>query len=206
MESNTKTDFPSDHFPAETRLKIKLAKHRGRPPDKFNEWKSPIKPTEENRVKFNEDLKSNYKEWANATESVDKEELDQKVNAFQFAIVEAAKANIEKKPSKPENTNRSPELENLFSARKQCRNYGNYEEAKKITYKIRKQIRKDRLDGTIKDLEDNLWHDIKETKRAFVPSHTKLLNKEGQPCTSNECPNILADYYENTQWAIDLKQ
>ena len=40
VESNTKTDFPSDHFPVEARLKIKLAKHRGRPPDKSNEWKN----------------------------------------------------------------------------------------------------------------------------------------------------------------------
>ena len=69
--------------------------------------------------------------------------------------------------------------------------------------KVRKQIRKDRLDNTIKDLEDQLWHDIKKAKAAFVPSHTKLLNSEGKPCTSNERPNILADYYEHTQWAID---
>ena len=48
VESNTQTGFPSDHFPIETRLKIQLAKHRGRPPDKSNEWKRPIKPTEEN--------------------------------------------------------------------------------------------------------------------------------------------------------------
>ena len=65
------------------------------------------------------------------------------------------------------------------------------------------KIRKNGLDRTIKDLEDNLWHDIKKTKTAFVPSHTKLLNKEGLPCTSDQMPHILADYYESTQWAID---
>ena len=36
-----------------------------------------------------------------------------------------------------------------------------------------------------------------------MPSHTKLLNKENKPCTSDERPEILADYYENKQWAID---
>ena len=66
---------------------------------------------------------------------------------------------------------------------------------RKATWKIRKQSRKDRLNNTIKDLEDHLWHDIKKAKSAFVPSHTKLLNSEGKPCTSNERPNILAGYY-----------
>ena len=80
---------------------------------------------------------------------------------------------------------------------------GKYDLAKKTIRKIRNQIRKDRLDNTIKDLEDQLWHDIKKAKSAFVPSHTKLLNKEGIPCTSNERPDILADYFEHTQWAID---
>ena len=59
---HTKTDFPSDHFPAETRLKIKLAKHRGRPPDKSNEWKSPIKPqkkTESNSMRISKVTKKN---------------------------------------------------------------------------------------------------------------------------------------------------
>ena len=203
VESNTQTDFPSDHFLVETRLKIKLAKHRGRPPDKSNEWKKTIKPTEENQIRFNDDFKNHYKEWASVNESANKEDLDQKVSAFQYAIVEAAKANIEKKPAKPEDASRSPELQNLFAARKRCRREGKYEEAKKTTYKIRKQIRKDRLDNTIKDLEDSLWHDIKKAKTAFVPSHTQLLNKDGKPCTFNEPPNILADYYENTQWPID---
>ena len=66
VESNAKTDFPSDHFPVEAKLKIKLAKHRGRPPDKSNEWKSPIKPNEENLAKFNEEVRKSYCEWAPA--------------------------------------------------------------------------------------------------------------------------------------------
>ena len=37
-------------------------------------------------------------------ESGNKEELDQKVNASQYAILEAAKENIEKKPTKAQET------------------------------------------------------------------------------------------------------
>ena len=98
----------------------------------------------------------------------------------------AATANIEKKPVKLEDITRSPELENLFTTRKQFKREEKYVEANKIIYKIRKQICKDRLDKTIKDLEDNLWHDIKKTKTAFVSLHAKLLDHAGNPCTSDK--------------------
>ena len=110
VESNSQTDFPSDRFPVEARLKLKLAKHRGRPPDKSNEWKNPIKPNEENQNKFNNDFKNHYQNWTFNNESSNKEELDQKINAFQYAIIEAAKENIEKKPTKAQEAKRSPEL------------------------------------------------------------------------------------------------
>jgi hypothetical protein len=118
VESNTKTDFPSDHVPVEAKIKIKLAKHRGRPPDKSNEWKSPIKPDEENLIKFNTDFINHYREWTVEHESTNKAELNQKVEAFQFAILESAKTNVEKKPANNQTVVRSAELENLFTERK----------------------------------------------------------------------------------------
>ena len=51
--------------------------------------------------------------------------------------------------------------------------------------------------------EDQLWHDIKKPKTAFVPAHTKLKRKDGTICESQERPHILADYFENEQRAID---
>ena len=51
-------------------------------------------------------------------ESTNKTELNQKVEAFQFAILESAKTNVEKKPAKNQTVVRSAELENLFTERK----------------------------------------------------------------------------------------
>ena len=48
-----------------------------------------------------------------------------------------------------------------------------------------------------------MWHDIKKAKTDFVSSHTKPLNKDQKPYTSDERPEILAEYFENKQWAID---
>ena len=71
------------------------------------------------------------------------------------------------------------------------------------TNEIRRRIRKERPNKTINDLEENLWHDIEKARTDFVPSHTKLLNKDNKPCTSDERPDMSTDYFEHTQWAID---
>ena len=55
----------------------------------------------------------------------------------------------------------------------------------------------------MKDLEDNLWFDIKKAKASFVPSHTKLLDEKGEPIKSCDRPYILADHFEKKQWAIN---
>ena len=65
-----------------------------------------------------------------------------------------------------------------------------------MTYKIRKQIRKETIDKTIENLEDHLWFDIKKAKASFVPSHTKLLDEKGEPTKSCDSPHILADHFE----------
>ena len=68
--------------------------------------------------KINTDFKNHYKTWTVEHVSNNKAELDQKVDAFQYAILEAAKTNIEKKPAKNQILARSAELENLFTERK----------------------------------------------------------------------------------------
>ena len=55
----------------------------------------------------------------------------------------------------------------------------------------------------MKNLKTTCGMTSKKTMTAFGPSHTKLLNKDQKPCTSNERPEILADYFEHKQWAID---
>ena len=47
-----------------------------------------------------------------------------------------------------------------------------------MTKEIRKRVRKDRLDFRIKNLEEELWYDIKKAKSGFIPTHTKLRDKD----------------------------
>ena len=80
------------------RFKMKLAKHRGRPPDKSNEWKSPQKPSEETPINYSTSIKDTYKERAPDKESENKEGLDQKVTALRHAMDQSAESHIENKP------------------------------------------------------------------------------------------------------------
>ena len=161
------------------------------------------KNSTETLEQFNETASCTYKSWAPNIVCINKAELDSKISALNYAFEQAAENHLEKKPKNEKDHKRSTELETLFKGRQECKDEQRYDGAKKITNKIRKQLRKERLEKTINELEDNLWHDIKKAKTAFVPSHTKLLNKDKKPCTSDERPEILADYYENEQWAID---
>ena len=98
-------------------LKIKLAKHRCRPLDKSNDWKSPQKTAEEAQERFNQNIVQTYKQWAPDKESENKEELDQKVSALKHAVEQAAETHLEKKPKKEQDHKRSEKLEALFKDR-----------------------------------------------------------------------------------------
>ena len=132
-----------------------------------------------------------------------KEKLNQKVSAFSNALRASAEKHLAKKEVKINQNERSEDLKALFETRQRLKEEGAYDRAQKMTNQIRKQIRKETLDKTIKNLEDNLWYDIKKAKASYMPSHTKLLNEKGEPTTSNERPNILADHFEKKQWAIN---
>ena len=132
-----------------------------------------------------------------------KDRINMKIEALGSSIKTAAENHFEKRDIKTTDTSRSPELEALFEERQKHKNDGQYTEAKRLTHKIRKLLRKERTDNNIKNLEDQLWHDIKKAKSTFVPSHTKLKRKDGTVCESRERPHILADYFEQEQWAIN---
>ena len=205
IESDTITAFPSDHFPGITKIKIKLAKNRNIQKDESNTWKSPKKPSEEQLTSYNNHIVT---ELRNLEESINsnvppKERINQKVTALSHTLKTAAEQHFEKRDTKNTDISRSPELEALFTDRQRRKTEGNYEEAKRITYRIRKRIKKERTDNNIKNLEDHLWHDIKKAKSTFIPSHTKLKRKDGTICESKERPHILADYFENEQWGIN---
>ena len=97
----------------------------------------------------------------------------------------------------------SSNTEELFKTRQCLRELGEWDAVRDITKEIKRSIRKDRLNHLLRNLEEELWHDIKKARRGFTPKHTKLCDDSGSPITSRDRPNVLADYFENKQWFID---
>ena len=129
VESNASIYFPSDQFPLEMRFKMKLTKHRRRPPDKSKTWKSLQKSNEEALDNFNKQIQETYSDWAPEKQSENKQELDQKVSALRYALEQSAEAHIEKNPKKEHVHTGSEDLENLFENRQEHKEKGEYEEA-----------------------------------------------------------------------------
>ena len=132
-----------------------------------------------------------------------KETINAQVEAFQESILAAAELYVDKRLRDDKEHKRSPELESLFTQRQIAKDEGWYEMTKPYTQKIRRLLKKERLDKNIQDLEKGLWYDIKKAKAKFLPSHTKLRKADGTVCASNERPDILADHFEHKQWGID---
>ena len=79
----------------------------------------------------------------------------------------------------------------LFEERDKHNNEEHWEEVRKLTNIIRKQIRKDKKEFLKHNLEEQLWYDIKKAKAGFLPNHTKLKYSTGILIKSTDRPNTL---------------
>lgn len=147
---------------------------------------------------FNNEVNEKY--VSKKIEMTCKEDIDKHIKSLNESLIEAATEHVEKVQKMDREFKRSAELEQLFSNRKKLYNEGKFDEAKTETKKIRKTIKQERTDLRIKHLEEELWFDVKKAKRGFVPSHTKMSHKDGRIAKSNEKPEILAEYFGDTQW------
>ena len=91
----------------------------------------------------------------------------------------------------------SEDLEEMFETRQRLKDEGKHERVKTMTRRIRKQLKKEKLDNKIKHLEEELWFDIKKAKSMFMPNHTKIKDKNKKVAMSHDRRNILADHFEN---------
>ena len=141
VESDTKTAFPSDHFPVNLRVKIILTKHKRGNKKPAPTWKSPVPG-------FNAELRKQYRMETqnNSTISHNKETINAKVEAFQKSILAVAELYVDKRPRDEKEHTRSPELESLFNQRQIAKDEGWYELTKPYTQKIRRLLKKERLD------------------------------------------------------------
>ena len=129
-----------------------------------------------------------------------KDDINENIKALNEAFITAAETHIEKKSNRNREFERSDMLLEMFKERKELYVQNKFTEAKEMTKKIRKQVKIERTEHRIKFLEEDLWFDVKKAKRGFVPTHTKLSHKDGRQAASNERPEILADFFGNTQW------
>ena len=112
---------------------------------------------------------------------------------------EVAEKHITKKQAIKREFEISEETKKLIEERDELKSQSRGTDVKgKLT---RTSIRDDRTKALIQNLEECLWHDIKRAKTGFVPNHVKLKKPSG--ATSEERPEVLADYFEQKQWEIE---
>ena len=214
--SDTEVFFPSDHFPVNFRIKIKLSKEHGGEEDEANKWKGAEKPSEEQRDAFNDSFRKGWEEKTRSRneerralteeqkeKETEKEKIGGKTRDLFESLKEAAEEHIQRRVKLDRTFNMSEETKGLWKERQEQKQLGNWDRAKGITRKIRRQMIKEKRENTKRHMEEELWYDIKKAKTGFMPNHTKLSNEKGEVITSDQRPDVLADYFEKVQWAID---
>ena len=69
-----------------------------------------------------------------------------------------------------------------------------------IHKKIKYAIRRDKKRHWRQQLNKEDWREVRMTKKEYMPRHTRLKHADGTVGTSRERPEILADFFETSQW------
>ena len=134
-----------------------------------------------------------------------KEKTDPPVNnSTADCLKEAMNQTLNKMPPHINNKELSRRTIDLISERQAARDELNREKIE-LHKQVRKSIRKDKKDKLIEQLDTGEWEPIKKTRKGFIPKHTKLTHP-GRIATSDERPDILADYFEKKQWGNKITE
>ena len=197
VESNTKHFFPSDHSPVIARVKIKPRKKLHKQKDTSNTWKSDKKQEEGTLKEFVKEVKDHIESTPSHADANDR------IKILNDAWENVAEKHVEPHAGIKRGGNLSADTKNRIELRQSKKNAREVEDVKELTKKIGRSIAKERRHALKENLEDCIWHDIKNAKSGFVPSHVKLKHKDGRVAKSSERPEILAEFFRDKQWGTD---
>ena len=215
VEANSEYAFPSDHYPVIAKIKIKVLKNK-KTEDNRVKFESP---TNEEKSKFNEALREKWANVshfgqgsailadannpaisANSVTGEDYIDTNEAVRKMQSYITEARDNTFRKRKKEKEKPWMTDETMELISQRQKARNEFRGKDESELNRTIKKAIQKDKNNFWAKQLEQAEWAEVKNTKKGFVPKHTKIKHKDGTVASSEARPEVLADYFEEVQW------
>ena len=88
----------------------------------------------------------------------------------------------------------------LRKERREARDNVNGEKEKELHENVRNSVKNDKRKYWASLLDWEEWKEVKYTKAGFTAKYTRIRHKNGVVVTSEERPDILADYFENVQW------
>ncbi|MCS5642106.1 MAG: reverse transcriptase family protein, partial [Dehalococcoidia bacterium] len=192
VESDTSTAFPSDHYPLTCTIKVKVFRNKKRA-------KGRIKyaaPSNEEISMFNDLFRGEMAGKINESPvSIDKE-VDFIKNSIHEAKEKAFKK-VDQQINKPYITEATMQLRR---DRQAARDKQDGETEKLLHKKVRNAVRADKRKYWAELLNNEDWKEVKQTKKGFMPKYTRLKHENGVVATSEERPDILADYFEKVQW------
>jgi len=191
----TRSPFESDHKPLVMSCRTKLAKKEKPTMEKTKRYR---KPNEEDCESYNSRLRELYKEhnWENQ---------DTPIELFSNLIKQAAEDRLTEIPPNQKQPYISEKAWGLMEKRQKQLEENNWTEARETNNEIKKQVKQDKIDYKLEQLEEidkdgYKWDGLKQLKQKFTPKFTKFIDKDGKRIPPEQYAHKAAEYLENVQW------
>ena len=155
-----------------------------------------VEPSEEEREAFNRNFKQEFTGKIEDNENTSREGVE----VLQESIKIARELAFKRRDPSINKAYISEETMNLRRERQSARNANDGEKERQMHRKVRNSVKKDKRVYWATRLENEDWKEVKQTKKGFVPRYAKLKHTNGVVATSEERPDLLADYFEKKQW------
>ena len=126
-------------------------------------WENDMKENNEAVIKYNEQVpimdKENMADREETKETVNIKNVEE-ITKLNENLRKAAEGTLKQRDEVKREFIKSEATEQLFKDRQQLKEEGKFDEAKKLTNKIKKSINKDREAFYTKNFEEEIWQDI----------------------------------------------
>ena len=191
VETDTKCNLYTDHYPLICTIQTKLAKTLQR----------------QIKLRFTNSCEDDIKELNTYfTSKLDPQNLTH--GHFTETLYDAAKNTLPQKNKEIKQSYITDQTWNLIKERQQIwhkQKQGNLQE---INKEIKKACRRDRTNAILAQIENTTlnspnWKSIKDLKHIYTPNFTKLKNVKGERSKTSQRAETVADYLEQKHWACN---
>ena len=161
-------------------------------------------PDDDQKKHYNERIMEYFMKAEGRVNERDGESEDPFI-ALAKTLLDAAHTALTPVPEQQKKPYISEQSWDLIQRKEEAIKNGDTDEAKQLTKQVRQQVRKDKQQLIIEELEEveregYKWTGLKRLRKTYTPNFTRFKDKHGKLVTEKQYVEHAADYLEHEQW------